>query len=148
MILLLIIQTQVKRRSRASCKTSIAVGAIVLFSLLSTGWVVFDPVKQFRPAGTPLSQYDKRFEELRKRLPQRGVVGYLGVGWANGYELPAYYATQYALAPVVVENTLEPELIVGNFAIPADPTTTHWPANLLPVQNFGNGVVLFAKRRN
>jgi hypothetical protein len=120
----------------------------VLFSLLSAGRFVFDPVKQFRPAGLPLPQYEKRFAGLRKRLPQRGVVGYLGVGWDSRDQLPAYYATQYALAPVVVENSLEPELIVGNFATPLDPTPTTWPANLLPVQSFGDGVVLFAKRRN
>ncbi|PYY12032.1 MAG: hypothetical protein DMG69_02470 [Acidobacteria bacterium] len=128
--------------------TRIAVAAIVLFSLLSAGRFVFAPVKPFRPAGLPLPQYEKRFEKLRKRLPQRGVVGYLGVGWDSRYRLPAYYATQYALAPVVVENSLEPELVVGNFAAPLDPTTTTWPANLFPVQSFGDGVVLLAKRRN
>ena len=144
----MITRTQIKRSPGTGLQIRLAVAAVVLFSLLSTGRFVFEPVKQFRPAGTPLSQYDKRFEELRKRLPRRGVVGYLGMGWENRYQLPAYYATQYALAPVVVENSLEPELVVGNFASPPDPVTTAWPAHLMPVQNFGNGVVLLAKRQN
>jgi hypothetical protein len=138
----------VKRGPRTAVETGIAVTAVVLCGLLSAGRFFLDPVKQFRPAGLPLPQYEKRFEELRKHLPQRGVVGYLGVGWDSRYQLPAYYATQYALAPVVVENSLEPELVVGNFAPPLDPATTAWPANLFPVQSFGDGVVLFAKRRN
>jgi len=144
----LITQTKVRRDPRKVLQIRIAVAAVALFSLLSTGWFVFEPVKQFQPAGTPLPEYDKRFEELRKRLPPHGVVGYLGIGWDSGYQLPAYYATQYALAPVVVENSLQPELVVGNFATPPAPATTTWPANLLPIQNFGNGVVLFAKRHN
>jgi hypothetical protein len=144
----LITHTQVKGSRRTGLEIRVVVAAVVLFSLLSTGRFVFDPVKPFRPVGTPLSQYGERFEELRKRLPQRGVVGYLGVGWGNGYQLPAYYATQYALAPVVVQNSLEPDLVVGNFATPPDPTKTTWPSNRFPVQNFGNGVVLFAKRHN
>jgi hypothetical protein len=144
----LITQTQVKRKPRRVLQIRIAVVAVASLSLLSAVGFVFNPAKQFRPVGMTLSQYDKRFEELHKVLPKRGVVGYLGIGWESGHQLPAYYATQYALAPLVVDNSLEPELVVGNFATPLDPTTTTWPANLFPVQNFGNGVVLFAKRRN
>lgn len=123
-----------------------AVVIVILLSLLSAGRFVFETPKQIRPVGQTIAQYDKRFEQLRSVLPKRGVVGYLGRGWENRYQVPAYYATQYALAPLVVEDSQEPDLVIGNFPHPPDPFATVWPSDLVLVQDFGNGVVLFAKR--
>jgi hypothetical protein len=142
----LIAQTQAKAASRRDLQITTAVIIVILLSLLSAGGFVFEPPKKIRPVGQTISQYDKRFEQLRDVLPKRGVVGYLGSGWENRYQVPDYYATQYALAPLVVENSLEPDLVVGNFPEPLDPVATAWPSNLVPIQDFGNGVVLFAKR--
>jgi len=86
-------------------------------------------------------QSDLRFAELRKNLPARGVVGYWGDSALTPPAVGAYYLTQYALAPLVVERSLKHPLVVGNFPDSAAPPV---PANLRLVKDFGDGVFLFA----
>lgn len=73
-----------------------------------------------------ISDNDRRFGELRAVLPSGGTVGYLGdpvVGGATALEqndsalqhFRRYLLAQYALAPVVLVENTEPELVVGNF---------------------------------
>lgn len=89
--------------------------------------------------------YDKRFEELRKVLPKRGLVGYVHDQTDELKTIQAYYLTQYALAPIMVVHGVEPELVVGNFSYSSAETEKSVPDNLIPIQNFGNGVILFRK---
>jgi hypothetical protein len=89
---------------------------------------------------------DQRFSELRRALPEYGAVGYLGDTSESG--VADYYLAQYALAPLVVERSKDHELVIGNF-----PSLPHVPpsgteTDLVLVRDFGNGVLLFAKRGN
>jgi hypothetical protein len=81
---------------------------------------------------------DERFAALKAALPDRGVVGYIGESGNSG--TADYYLAQYALAPLVLENSPNHALVVANFptARPAGLT-----ANLELVTDFGNGVLLF-----
>lgn len=54
-----------------------------------------------------------------------------------------YYLAQYALAPLVIDNSRQHALVVGNFpaSLPRD-----LPVNLQLIEDFGNGVLLFANK--
>jgi hypothetical protein len=128
--------------------TGIKAGIAVLVSLclLSAGRLALHRQELDYALGRKitLAQYDKRFEGLRRALPDRGVVGYLGE--SGQYELPNYYLTQYALAPLVVDHSPEHALVVGNFPSSTILPGPRWPADLILLEDFGDGVVLLGKR--
>jgi hypothetical protein len=129
--------------ARKDVLVRIAIGVVVALSLLSAGRFLRRPAEETRPLGITVSQYEKRFAPLRRVLPDHGVIGYLGAD--SKYWVPNYYATQYVLAPLVVDNSPEHDLVVGNFDAGSEPA---WPSNLVLMHDFGNGVVLLAKRRD
>ncbi len=81
-----------------------------------------------------------RFAELKKDLPARGVVGYWGDSSLTPPAVGAYYLTQYALAPLVVDRSLNHPLVIGNFP---DASPPPFPPNLRLIKDFGDGVFLF-----
>lgn len=85
---------------------------------------------------------DRRFSALKAELPGRGIVGY--VGESGNSSAADYYLAQYALAPLVVDNSPNHSLVVGNF--PTSPLRAT-PDDLQLVKDFGNGVLLFANPR-
>lgn len=92
-----------------------------------------------------ISLYGKRFVALRKALPARGVVGYI----SDADESEAtweYYQTQYFLTPVLLEQTSDHEFVVGNFHHPV--VNADWLAShdLVLLQDFGDGVMLFSNK--
>jgi hypothetical protein len=129
-------------RSMNQSRLTIALTVFVLCCLLSTGRLVFDSPT---PASIAVSsaeienRSDRRFSVLKAYLPQRGVVGY--VGEPGTLAIAGYYLTQYALAPLVVENSQNHALVIGNF--PASPPA-FTPENLHLVKDFGDGVLLYA----
>lgn len=129
-------------------RVKFAVTGFVLLCLLSTGRFASHPPEVDLRLGTKLtvSQYDHRFEKLRRALPDSGVIGYIGEGPTSPYELPNYYLTQYSLAPLVVDHSPDHALVVGNFPISGSMPKALWPPNLTRVQDFGDGVMLLAKR--
>jgi len=82
---------------------------------------------------------DLRFAQLKAALPQRGVVGYVGDAGESG--IASYYLSQYALAPLVLDRSLNHPFVVGNF--PSNPPAAS-VENLRLVKDFGDGVLLFA----
>ena len=113
--------------------------------MLSSARLVIDA-----PTGTKLrdsatdipKRSDRRFAALKAMLPDHGVIGYVGESGAAG--VGPYYLTQYALAPLVVDHSLNHPLVVGNF--PASTPSLPPEPNLQLVQDFGNGVLLFASK--
>lgn len=92
--------------------------------------------------------YEKRFEGLKGILPARGVVGYISdkrpEEIATDPELTrGYYLTEYALSPIIVDNNLGHELIIGNFHKPITAPNSLKYRGLAVFKDFGNGVVLF-----
>ncbi|MGC2446750.1 MAG: hypothetical protein WA477_03845 [Candidatus Sulfotelmatobacter sp.] len=81
---------------------------------------------------------DGRFAALKSSLPAVATIGYIEE--STDPAIPYYYLTQYALAPVVVEHSINHKLVVGNF-----PTLQHPPVppGLRLLKDFGNGVLLF-----
>lgn len=119
---------------------------LVLLCLGSTARFAWESPELARPIGEDrFDDYLHRFDELKKALPTRGVVGYIDDRAANPLGPGYYYAVQYALAPLVVENSSRPELVIGNFSSPA--FVGEHPSNLMLLRDFGQGVVLFTQRQ-
>ncbi len=77
---------------------------------------------------------------MKKALPVRGVVGYVEDPDETTDD-GAYYLTQYALAPLIVDHSPNHPLVVGNFSkLSGAPP----PVKLRVLKDFGNGVFLFA----
>ena len=84
---------------------------------------------------------DARFATLNASglLPKQGIVGYVG----DSGDPSDYYLTQYALAPLVVDHSVNHPLIIGNVSnSPTAPRFDH----LQLVNDLGNGVLLFANK--
>ena len=86
-----------------------------------------------------------RFQNLRKELPARGVVGYLS-DITEGLEgTRGYYLTQYYVAPVVVARDSGHELVIANFASRDAVAAAAEAHNLAVVRDFRNGVALLRR---
>jgi hypothetical protein len=107
-----------------------------------------------RPGQDEISAYERRFDKLRSVLPAQGVVGYLGHpaeaevppgetrAAAAHLHFRRYLLAQYALAPVLLIESTEPELVVGNFDRGPLPTA---PPGFRVVGDFGEGLVLYRR---
>ena len=96
-----------------------------------------------------ITLHEMRLAELRKRLPARGVVGYVSDDLGVAGEDRAwrrFATTQYSLAPVILERTAAHEVVVGVFDDPGASTAASAGGDLLLVEEFGEGVVLFKKK--
>lgn len=80
---------------------------------------------------------DQRFAAVKLALPGRGIIGYVGENGESS--LPDYYLAQYALAPLVVDRSIQHKFVIGNF--PSGEVPTSFPG-LRKIQDFGNGIVL------
>ena len=122
----------------SSSKTTIAVLIFALGCLMSSARLVLEAPRGHISDDVALRS-DLRFAEIKEALPARGVVGYFG---SPGDSIDYYYLAQYALAPLVVDRSLNHPLIVGNF--PSSPPQL--PANVEVLRDFGGGVLLLANK--
>lgn len=115
---------------------------IFLFGcLLSSARLIWDaPVSRIHSPDEVSLRSDQRFAALKTLLPENGVVGYLGDSVNDKAD---YYLTQYALAPLIVEHSLNRPLIVGNFLSSPPEIDEH---NLRIIRDFGDGVLLLAPK--
>jgi hypothetical protein len=90
------------------------------------------------------AQYEKRFAEVKKFLPQFGAIGYLGETGPD--ENPEYYLAEYALAPVIVDRSPQHALVLGNFHSSQSGLMAAQVTGLTLIHDFGNGVLLFGAR--
>jgi hypothetical protein len=126
--------------SARSKRTTAAIVLLILGSLLSSARIIFKtPRSGHIESGSIATRSDQRFALLKARLPVDGVVGYIGSSGDSA--TPDYYLTQYALAPLVVDNSSDHAIVIGNFPSSQAPRT---PQNLRLVEDFGNGVLLLA----
>jgi hypothetical protein len=87
---------------------------------------------------------DKVLRSMRPSLPPSGVIGYIDNGTGDPTTLSNYYLTQYDLAPLIVTRSTDAEWVIGNFSSPG--LASAKPRDLVPVHDFGNGVVLYTKK--
>jgi len=88
--------------------------------------------------------FEKRIEPLKEFLPQTGIIGYV----SDTKSLTYFYYVQYSLAPLVVANDTERDLVVGYFYDYSKTENIAQRERLLLVKNFGNGLFLFRGKIN
>lgn len=95
-----------------------------------------------------ITLHESRYEQLKNSLPRHGIVGYVSNLKAEDIRFDPgfgeYYFTQYALAPLVVSRSSEQSLVIGNF-LPAASVTPAAVTNMVLVQDFGDGIMLFRR---
>jgi len=117
---------------------AIAVLLFVSGCLLSSARLVLEAPRGQIPDDVA-RRSDLRFAALKAALPAEGVVGYVG---SSADSIGYYYLAQYALAPLVLDHSVNHPLIVGNFPASAP----QLPANLEVLRDFGHGVLLLATK--
>lgn len=126
-------------QTRALNRTTVVVLLFLFGSLLSSARLIWDaPVSRIHSPDAVSRRSDQRFAALKELLPERGAVGYIG---DSADPTADYYLAQYALAPLVVEQSVNHPLIVGNF--PSSPPSLAG-SRLRIIRDFGNGVLLLA----
>ena len=93
-----------------------------------------------------ISHYENKFQTLRQVLSQRGIVGYISDDTADDYTSTArIYVARYALSPVILVRSLDYPLVIGNFHKPYPDLAIYRKQGLIPLKDYGNGVVLFKR---
>jgi len=106
----------------------------------------------------PVTIHEARIAQLRPLLPSSGAVGYVTTvenreifaaekTFTNVEFLAQYVLTQYTLAPLIVLNSPDLPLVVGNF-IDGPPAPGFLEKNgLVPLRDLGDGLILYRKER-
>jgi hypothetical protein len=119
-------------------RIAVAIAIFIVCCLLSSARVLTETPTPGRHIDDIAERSDRRFAALKMALPKKGIVGYVG----NSGSPDDYYLAQYALAPLVVDNSTDHAWVVGNFTAPAPMIRLD---DLQRVKDFGNGVMLFAR---
>ena len=123
-----------------SARTRVGILLFVLCCLLSSAHMLFQAPNPKRVATDDIARRsDQRFAALKPHLPASGVIGYIGESGDSA--VPDYYLAQYALAPLVVDQSPNHAIVIGNFPSLAP---AEIPPSLRILENFGDGVLLLA----
>jgi hypothetical protein len=135
-------------------RSGVALLLILLYAGVSTArWVRRAAAWPASSRQDEITAYESRFKLLRTALPARGTVGYLGHPEPTGptpndsnsaalLHFRRYLLAQYSLAPVLLIESTDHELIVGNFYPESLPPA---PQGFRLVRDFGDGVLLFRR---
>ena len=133
-----------------------------LLLILLTGYAVLSLLVQSigiytdLPDKDPVTIHEARIAQLKGSLPASGVVGYVTTveneqifayekAMKNVEYLAQYALTQYTLAPLIVRNSPELPLVVGNF-LDGPPAPGFLEKNgLVPIKDFGDGLILYRR---
>ena len=125
-----------------------AVIALAAFALASSFWVLLDLISAYsRSAATfGVDSFEDRFSEFRKTLTPHTVLGYLSDNALNDPSNQSEFnLTQYTLAPAIVKPSIDEPLVVMNYHSSTPDLAPLRARNLVPVKDFGHGVLLCRK---
>jgi hypothetical protein len=110
-------QPTVSRWSRCPRLVPFTIATLVFLALASDWHTLRLMIAPRYYAGDVLhvAANERRFDAIRRLLPQRGIVGYLSDRMDAAEQ---YFLTQYALAPLVVSRSPEHTVVVENFFDP------------------------------
>jgi hypothetical protein len=91
------------------------------------------------------SPREDRFQGLRRLLPPRATVGYLGDKGSVLQNPRPYYLAQYSLAPVVLAPDSDHELVVADCSSPQSMSDLAASKGLKIERDLGNGVALLRR---
>ncbi len=141
-------------------KYRVEMGEVLLIVL--TGYAVFGLLLQSMriyadlPEKDPVTIHEARIAQLKGSLPPSGQVGYVTTvendrifaaekAFRNVEYLAQYALTQYTLAPLIVRNSPELPLVVGNFLDGPPPLGFLERSGLVPLRDFGEGLILYRR---
>ena len=89
----------------------------------------------------------KRFEKLKDKLPGEGILGYFtNRGYSADDDARFFYLTQYALSPLIIVRSTEPQTIIADVRDSFNSDKFSKKHNCYLLKNFGDGILLFRKR--
>ena len=132
--------------------------------ILLTGYAVLSLLMQSLgnyaelPDMDPVTIHEARIAQLKGSLPGSGEVGYVTTvenekifayekAMKNVEYLAQYALTQYTLAPLIVRNSPELPLVVGNFLDGPPAPGFLEKYSLVPITDFGEGLILYRRHR-
>jgi hypothetical protein len=123
-----------------------AVIALVLLSIMLSHLRYFAGTSQLvrQPSIEEVVVHERRLEALKKSLPVSGVVGFVSDRARESERERRQRLASYALAPLLVVESTEWPLVIADFSNP-DAAKQAIPPELKLRQDFGNGVLLFAR---
>lgn len=135
--------------TRVTIASFLLVIAAFLASLKTLSSLAFYPARFTHDSVT---EYEKRFAEVKKLLPVDKAVGYITDTDAsiepNGGEARRhFYLAQYAIIPTILSDSTTPELVLGNFENAKIDTRYLVKRNLVIEKNFGDGVLLLHHKK-
>ena len=139
-------------RTRAGLILLLAVTVYANLNLLFNRVQLYPELKQT----DPITIHEGRIEQIKKILPPTPVLGYVTTieneklflnerSFRDVELLAQYYLTQYTLAPILVYNSPNFPLVIGNFI--DGPASPEWirEKGLAPLHDFGDGLILYRK---
>ena len=126
---------------------------LILLFVLSSQVKLFRAAKPFDFSSADAGDrriitHERRLAQLKKELPAHGIVGYVTDVEAEGLTTDAtaareFFFTRYVLAPLIVVNSTDPELVIGNFRGAFPETLNSGERKLTVLRDFGDGIFLF-----
>jgi hypothetical protein len=133
-----------------------------LLLILLTGYAVLSLLMQSigiytdLPDKDPVTIHEARIAQIKGSLPASGEVGYVTTveneqifayerAMKNVEYLAQYALTQYTLAPLIVRNSPELPLVVGNFLDGPPARGFLEKNNLVLIKDFGDGLILYRR---
>ncbi len=135
-------------------------GLAILIMLTAYGVlnVLWQGIRSYRalPEPDPVTIHEARIAQLRPLLPSAGAVGYVTTvendrifakerAFQNVEYLAQYALTQYTLAPLIVRNSPDLPLVIGNFLDGPPAPGFLEKHGLVPLKDFGDGLVLYRR---
>lgn len=136
-------ETEAKQRAAAVLFGTIALASAVV--VLAAG--LLHP--RFDKPGL-VGSYEERITRAAVALPPHGVIGYVSDDQrGNRFETPRsmrrYYLAQYALAPRILDNSVDHDLVLGNFTSESVDMSPYLKQGLEVKRKFGGGLVVFRR---
>ena len=138
-----------KRRPAAIPAVCVAVAVFSVFGALDS-YQISSTLVERQPDPFGVASAETRFAPLAQGKPPTAVFTYISDLPMNEAGTAAFLAAQHALAPrmVLLPGTGQPaELAVGNFTRAGDFAAAGAKLGYDVVQDFGNGTVLYRRRR-
>lgn len=139
-------------RRNAGLLILVCLAGYSVFSLLAQSIRIYADL----PEKDPVTIHEARIGQLKGSLPALGEVGYVTTvendrifaaerAFRNVEYLAQYALTQYTLAPLIVRNSPELPLVVGNFLDGPPPPGFLEKNGLVPLKDFGEGLILYRR---
>lgn len=90
-----------------------------------------------------ISKYVERFDKIRQSFLEPDVVNYETDCCSD--ILARKYIAQYAISPIIIDNTAAHSLLIGNYCNTELDINMHKKKEITLVEDYGNGIMLFRR---